>query len=69
MVKCDRVELTGLLARKDYEQLLCRFLASLEQPVKNLNGYAEVNEEFALKEVEDEVVIEVESDKAEDREE
>ena len=30
LVKCDRVELTGLLARKDYEQLLCTFLAALE---------------------------------------
>jgi hypothetical protein len=32
-VKCDRVELTGLLARKDYEQLLCTFLTALESPV------------------------------------
>ncbi len=29
-VKCDRVELTGLLARKDYEQLLCTFLSALD---------------------------------------
>ena len=28
-VKCDRVELTGLLARKDYEMLLCTFLTAL----------------------------------------
>ena len=33
LVKCDRVELTGLLARKDYEQLLCTFLTALESPV------------------------------------
>lgn len=33
-MKCDRVELTGLLARKDYEQLLCTFLTALENPVE-----------------------------------
>jgi len=35
IVKCDRVELTGLLARKDFEQLLCTFLASLENPIES----------------------------------